>query len=74
MDEDKCLASGGLAFFVIRAKDMEKSAAFYRSLAISFERHSHPPSGEHFASIGSATRFSSSLALLIPLNFLKSSW
>ena len=39
----------GLCLLVIHAQDMERSAAFYRALGLCFERHSHPPCGEHYA-------------------------
>ena len=46
-----------LTLLVVFAEDFEKSAAFYESLGIEFERHSHPPCGEHYASLGDGCLF-----------------
>lgn len=38
-----------IGLLVIRSDDMDRLAAFYTALGFSFEKHSHPPCGEHYA-------------------------
>lgn len=51
MFEKSHFSNRGLGLLVIHSNDMEKSVDFYRSLGLRFERHSHPPCGDHFASV-----------------------
>jgi predicted enzyme related to lactoylglutathione lyase len=51
MFERSHLSNRGLGLLVIYSKDIERSVEFYRSLELRFERHSHPPCGDHFATI-----------------------
>lgn len=51
MFEKSHFSNRGLGLLVIFSKDIEKSVTFYKSLGLRFERHSHPPCGDHFASI-----------------------
>jgi predicted enzyme related to lactoylglutathione lyase len=52
MCEKSPFSNRGLGLLVIFAKDIERAVAFYESLGLRFERHSHPPCGEHYASLG----------------------
>lgn len=51
MFEKAPFSNRGLGLLVIFSKDIEKSVAFYQALGLRLERHSHPPCGDHFASI-----------------------
>jgi predicted enzyme related to lactoylglutathione lyase len=52
MFEKLPFSNQGLGLLVIFSKDIERSVAFYESLGLRFERHSHPPCGDHYASLG----------------------
>ncbi|MBS0204903.1 MAG: VOC family protein [Planctomycetes bacterium] len=57
MYENSRFSNSSLGLLVVYASDMERSATFYRSLGLCFERHTHPPCGDHFASIGDGCVF-----------------
>ena len=46
------MASPTLNLVVIRSPDIDKSAAFYSALGITFSKHSHGTGPEHYASEG----------------------
>ena len=46
-----------LNLVVIRSPDIDKSAAFYSALGLTFEKHSHGSGPEHYASQGDAMTF-----------------
>ena len=48
-------ASVGL--LVICSEDMDRLAAFYTALGLSFVKHSHPPCGEHYSTVDGACVF-----------------
>jgi len=48
-------ASVGL--LVIRSDDMDRLAAFYKTLGFSFVKHSHSPCGEHYSTADRACVF-----------------
>lgn len=52
MSENSRFNNSRLGLLVVHASDLETSASFYRSLGLGFERHAHPPCGDHLASIG----------------------
>src|SRR5438067_1839533 len=57
MSENSHSSNTGLALLVIRSDDMDKAAAFYTALGLAFVKHSHPPCGEHYSSVGGACVF-----------------
>lgn len=57
MTEPAQFENQGLCLLVIHARDMEQSTEFYRALGLSFERHAHPPCGEHYAATVGACVF-----------------
>jgi lactoylglutathione lyase len=48
------MSSSALNLVVIRSPDIDKSAAFYSVLGITFSKHSHGTGPEHYASEGDA--------------------
>lgn len=52
MSEKSRFANRGLGLLVIYSPDMQRSVEFYQSLGLQFEQHSHPPCGDHFATLG----------------------
>jgi len=51
------MASPALNLVVIRSPDIDKSAAFYSALGITFSKHSHGTGPEHYASEGDGVTF-----------------
>ena len=41
-----------IGLLVVRSDDMDRLAAFYTALGFTFEKHSHPPCGKHYATSG----------------------
>jgi predicted enzyme related to lactoylglutathione lyase len=46
-NSDKCR----LGLLVVFSDDMEKAAEFYSAIGLRFERHAHPPCGEHYSTL-----------------------
>lgn len=40
-----------VGLLVIRSNDMHQLAEFYSAIGMQFEKHSHPPCGEHYSTI-----------------------
>jgi predicted enzyme related to lactoylglutathione lyase len=51
------MATSALNLVVIRSSDIDKSAAFYSALGITFSKHSHGNGPEHYASEGDGVTF-----------------
>ena len=51
------MATSALNLVVIRSPDIDKSAAFYSALGITFSKHSHGTGPEHYASEGDGVTF-----------------
>ena len=56
-DANESMASPTLNLVVIRSPDIDKSAAFYSALGITFSKHSHGTGPEHYASEGDGVTF-----------------
>ena len=46
------MSSTSVSLLVIRSVDIERAHEFYAALGLQFEKHSHPPCGEHYSTIG----------------------
>lgn len=49
--------NAGVGLLVIRSDDMDRLAAFYTALGLSFVKHSHPSCGEHDSTVDGAWVF-----------------
>ena len=46
-----------LGLLVIRSRDMDRLAEFYKAIGMQLEKHSHPPCGEHYSTIDDSCVF-----------------